>query len=318
EITRQGENLPVLKTQGSIEINPDEKRFLFEGENIIFKTGTNAWPIPEDRQMISGTIPMVFESQNRKVVGLIPENDDKRFYWTTKGGEVSYGPVSEITKEQLGVELPDFITKSWAENSEVWQDRANAISTFANNHKFQESYAKHLAAEKNLDKYIADAQKLEEEILIDSGREKELKEATVNLASGKITNKDFEEIVKKGKDPSMTWDEVEKIIGTDKTKKIKSELKNRAELYQIISSELSKEEDLAKDLDKFKVEGEILKFMSPNELKALNDCVGRGNSFDLCFDENYKYLGLKTLLCITNPEYCKTMTSYQFNKMRVK
>ena len=291
EITRQGENLPVLKTQGSIEVNPDEKRFLFEGENVIFKTGTNAWPIPEDRSMISGTVPMVFESQDRKVVGLIPDIADKRFYWTTQGGKVAYGPVSGITEEQLGVELPDFITKSWAENSEVTQDRAKTISAFANNPEFQEVYKESIIADKTLHKYVPDVKGFEPELSA-------LKES--------------------GKDSSISWEEVEKRIGSKKVGEIKSTLKNRAKLYYTIYSELSKEKDLKDDIDKLKIEDEILKVLGKNELKALNECISRGNLFDLCFDKNYKYLGSSTIKCITDSEYCKTMTSYQFNKMRIK
>ena len=60
------------------------------------------------------------------------------------------------------------------------------------------------------------------------------------------------------------------------------------------------------------------RILSSEELRALNECIKRGNSFDLCFDENYKYVGLKTIQCIINPEYCKTVTSYQFSKMRIK
>ena len=324
EITRLKNDLPVLKTQGDIEINQDEKRFLFSSYNLVLKKGTNIWPVPEDLSKISGTVPMVFESQERAVVGLIGDNNDKNFYWT--GSPFVFGSISGIPKEQLGAELPDFITKSWVENSEVKQDRAKTISAFANNPEFQKVYKESLTANKNLEKYIPDVKKLENELLADSGRGQELKEATDKLVLGEITNGEYADLLKKGKDPSIPWSEVEKRIGSEEAKKIKSQLKNRAELYQIVYSELSnedylklsEEEKLNIDLDKSKVEEEMKRILSPGELKALNECVGRGNSFDLCFDENYKYLGLKTIQCIVNPKYCKTMTSYQFSKMRIK
>ena len=316
EITRSKDSLPVLRTQGDIEINQDEKRFLFDYGNLILKKGTQAWPIPEDLSKISGTIPMVFESQDRLVVGLIGGNDDKNFYWT--GSPFVYGSISGIPREQLGPELPDFITKSWVENSEVKQDRAETISTFANNPKFQKVYKESLTANKNLEKYIPDVKKLEKEMFSDSGRGQELEEAMNKLVLGEITNKEFGDIVKQGKDPSMTWNEVEKRIGSEKASKIKSQLKNRMELYQIIYSELSKDKELKNDLDKLKIGNEMSKFGSEKELMAINDCVNRGNSFDLCFDENYKYFGPRTIRCIIDPKYCETLTSYQFSKMRVK
>ncbi|MDP2673209.1 MAG: hypothetical protein Q8O84_05335 [Nanoarchaeota archaeon] len=322
EITRQGENLPILKTQGSIEVNPDEKRFLFEGENIIFKTGTNAWPIPEDRSMISGTVPMVFESQDRKVVGLIPDNDDKRFYWTTKGGEVSYGPVSKVTEEQLGIKLPEEITKTWAENSQVTQDIANTISTFANNLEFQKTYKESLAADKNLKNiYNTKLEKIENEILVNSGKEQELREAMSSLENGRITSEEFSEIIEEFKSegmqhPSISFNELEKETDKKTVDSIKDALKNRVKLNYEIYSALLKEKDL--DINEYKLDDEFSKVISSKELKALNECVGRGNSFDLCFDENYRYIGLKTFLCIKSNRYCSTLTPYSFNKMRTE
>ena len=148
--------------------------------------------------------------------------------------------------------------------------------------------------------------------------EKSSEEAMNKLVLGEITNKEFGDIVKQGKDPSMTWNEVEKRIGSEKASKIKSQLKNRMELYQIIYSELSKDKELKNDLDKLKIGNEMSKFGSEKELIAINNCVNRGNSFDLCFDENYKYFGPRTIRCIIDPKYCETLTSYQFSKMRVK
>ncbi len=290
EITRQGKNLPVVKTQGYIEINPDEKRFLFEGENIIFKTGTNAWPIPEDRSMISGTVPMVFESQDRKVVGLIPDNDDKRFYWTSKGGDVKYGPISGVTEEQLGVELPDEITKSWAENSEVTQDRTNTISTLANDEEIKKDYKNYLSADKTFKKYNIEIEKLEEELLVKQ---------------------------KQGRDQSISWTELEKKWGIEKTNEIKTAFKSRIKLIDNVYSKVLKEEYIS-DIAKFNVEEEMRKGMSPEEIKALNNCRARGGGFDNCFDENYKYFGLLTFKCITDTNYCERLTFYKFNKMRTQ
>lgn len=290
EITRSSGKIPVVKTLGDIEINPDEKRFLFQGENIIFKTGTNAWPIPEDRSMISGTVPMVFESQDRKVVGLIPNNDDKRFYWTSRGGEVAYGPVSGVAEEQLGVELPDEIIKSWAENSEVTQDRTNTISVLANDGEIKKDYKNYLAAENIFKKYNIKIEELNKELLVKQ---------------------------EQGKDSSISWTELEKKWGIKETNEIKTALKNRVKLIDNVYSQIKVEEDIP-GIAKFNVEEEILKVMGLEEFKALNNCKARGGSFDNCFDENYKYFGLKTSKCITNPNYCERLTFYKFNKMRTQ
>ena len=83
-------------------------------------------------------------------------------------------------------------------------------------------------------------------------------------------------------------------------------------MYYVVYSELSKEKNFKNDINKFEVENELLNVIGKNELTALNKCIGRGNSFDSCFDENYKYFGEKTFKCITDPEYCKTMTDEHY------
>lgn len=78
------------------------------------------------------------------------------------------------------------------------------------------------------------------------------------------------------------------------------------------------EEEYISDIDKFKVEEEKQKGMSPDEIKALDNCITRGGSFDDCFEENYKYFGLLTFKCITDSNYCERLTFYKFNKMRTQ
>lgn len=86
----------------------------------------------------------------------------------------------------------------------------------------------------------------------------------------------------------------------------------------MIYSMLLEKKDLKNEIDKFKVKERLSKYLSPGEIKALENCEARGGSFDSCFNENHKGFGLRTFLCIKNEEYCPRFTNYEFNKMRTQ
>jgi len=60
----------------------------------------------------------------------------------------------------------------------------------------------------------------------------------------------------------------------------------------------------------------LLRVAGQNEINSINNCVGRGNSFGDCFNQNYNFYGAKTDLCIKSREYCPVLEAGELFRIK--
>lgn len=298
EITRSPGYPPIVKSKGSGgELHQDEAKFDFLGDDLII----SRIDLPRYVEFKPGTVPMIVKNPG-VIVGFIPGDDPNKirnFYFVSDKGKVE-SLFAQREYLQGGKVVEEEYIKKLKETSEVTLADMSGLVEQANNPKFISAYEESKGADLYLKNIYANEainpnKVLSEKVGKNFGKFINLQE---QLESGAITQQQFAEDIKKliketGKDPSISWTELESSIGKP-AQNIKKSIEIKMESYYY-----------AGDSGKKYLE----RVLGANELKNLDNCIVGGENFNECFDRYYTHYGLLTDLCGKNNQYCPVLNA---------
>ncbi|MEK6817617.1 MAG: hypothetical protein AABX80_02340 [Nanoarchaeota archaeon] len=302
--------LPILEVKEVAEISllQDSSTVSF-GEHISFS---------QNKIGKLGTVPMRIEFKNKEVVGLIPDDSwkiegkeaGKYILWSGKtelvgstfggSGVGGVGQLSYIEEERL---------KEWIANSEVRVDLAENIYAMAIDPSFAQSLKDSRDATSFLENMYGNKKIGLSEVIEKTAGSKNIgaiKNLQNNLEEKIINQNEFynqiNSLNKQGVDTEVSFDNLDKIIGTKNTQNLKDNIGKKMESY----------------FSYFQKTGDktyLLRVAGQNEIDSIKNCVGRGNSFNNCFNQNYNFYGAKTDLCIKSRKYCPILNAGEISRV---